>query len=80
MVSLVLQALKQHGEDIGIAFSGAEDVALVEYAHLTGRPYRVFRYFNAKLECMGAPVHGCTCVVDTTHCFCKQQCGHLHLS
>lgn len=33
-----------HGDDIGIAFSGAEDVALVEYAHLTGRPYRVFRY------------------------------------
>lgn len=65
MVSLVLQALKQHGEDIGIAFSGAEDVALVEYAHLTGRPYRVFRYFNASLECimvvweqpvLGAPV------------------------
>lgn len=39
-----MQALKQHGDDIGIAFSGAEDVALVEYAHLTGRPYRVFRY------------------------------------
>ncbi len=52
MVVLALQALKQHGEDIGIAFSGAEDVALVEYAHLTGRPYRVFRYFNAKLECI----------------------------
>ena len=40
---LFLQALKLHGDDIGIAFSGAEDVALVEYAHLTGRPYRVFR-------------------------------------
>ena len=39
----VLQALRRHGSDIGIAFSGAEDVALVEYAHLTGRPYRVFR-------------------------------------
>ena len=38
-----VQALKLHGDDIGIAFSGAEDVALVEYAHLTGRPYRVFR-------------------------------------
>lgn len=33
-----------HGDEVGIAFSGAEDVALVEYAHLTGRPYRVFRY------------------------------------
>lgn len=31
------------GDEIGIAWSGAEDVALVEYAHLTGRPYRVFR-------------------------------------
>ena len=37
------QALATFGDEIGIAFSGAEDVALVEYAHLTGRPYRVFR-------------------------------------
>eukprot|EP00878_Enallax_costatus_P046485 GHUV01056526.1.p1 GENE.GHUV01056526.1~~GHUV01056526.1.p1 ORF type:complete len:123 (-),score=27.01 GHUV01056526.1:67-435(-) len=37
-------ALKTFGTEIGIAFSGAEDVALIEYAHLTGRPYRVFRY------------------------------------
>ena len=37
------QALKTFGSEVGIAFSGAEDVALVEYAHLTGRPYRVFR-------------------------------------
>ena len=37
------QALEAFGEDIAIAFSGAEDVALVEYAHLTGRPFRVFR-------------------------------------
>ena len=46
-----MQALKQHGDDIGIAFSGAEDVALVEYAHLTGRPYRVFRYYSAVKLC-----------------------------
>jgi len=60
MVVLALQALKQHGEDIGIAFSGAEDVALVEYAHLTGRPYRVFRYFSAGLECaISSRVHLC---------------------
>ena len=38
-----LQALEHFGDEVGIAFSGAEDVALVEYAHLTGRPYRVFR-------------------------------------
>lgn len=37
------QALKTFGSDIALAFSGAEDVALIEYAHLTGRPYRVFR-------------------------------------
>jgi len=40
---LLLQALATFGSDIAIAFSGAEDVALIEYAHLTGRPYRVFR-------------------------------------
>ena len=38
------QALKTFGSDVGIAFSGAEDVALIEYAHLTGRKYRVFRW------------------------------------
>jgi hypothetical protein len=38
-----VQALAHFGEDIAIAFSGAEDVALIEYAHLTGRKYRVFR-------------------------------------
>ncbi len=37
------QALAHFGEEIGIAFSGAEDVALIEYAKLTGRPFRVFR-------------------------------------
>ena len=40
---VLLQALQTFGDDIGIAFSGAEDVALIEYAHLTGRPFRVFR-------------------------------------
>jgi hypothetical protein len=40
----VTQALAHFGEDIAIAFSGAEDVALIEYAHLTGRKYRVFRW------------------------------------
>lgn len=38
-----IQALATFGTDVAIAFSGAEDVALVEYAHLTGRPFRVFR-------------------------------------
>lgn len=43
-IYLLQQALKTFGSDIAIAFSGAEDVALIEYAHLTGRPYRVFRW------------------------------------
>ncbi len=40
----MLQALATFGDEIAIAFSGAEDVAVIEYAHLTGRPFRVFRY------------------------------------
>ena len=43
IIYLCLQALEAFGDEIAIAFSGAEDVALVEYAHLTGRPFRVFR-------------------------------------
>lgn len=43
-------ALKTFGSDIGIAFSGAEDVALIEYAHLTGRPYRVFSLDTGRLN------------------------------
>lgn len=43
-------ALKTFGDEIGIAFSGAEDVALVEYAHLTGRPYRVFSLDTGRLN------------------------------
>ena len=31
-------------------FSGAEDVALIEYAHLTGRPYRVFSLDTGRLN------------------------------
>ncbi|XWS15564.1 hypothetical protein CRYUN_Cryun34aG0011200 [Craigia yunnanensis] len=34
------KALEKFGNDIAIAFSGAEDVALIEYAKLTGRPFR----------------------------------------
>ena len=37
-------ALALYGTDLAIAFSGAEDVALIEYAHLTRRPFRVFRW------------------------------------
>ncbi|KAK9827682.1 hypothetical protein WJX81_008004 [Elliptochloris bilobata] len=43
-------ALEKFGSDIAIAFSGAEDVALIEYAHLTGRPFRVFSLDTGRLN------------------------------
>lgn len=43
-------ALRTFGDDVAIAFSGAEDVALIEYAHLTGRPYRVFSLDTGRLN------------------------------
>ena len=36
------KALETYGDGLAIAFSGAEDVAVIQYAALTGRPYRVF--------------------------------------
>ena len=56
------QALEQFGDEVGIAFSGAEDVAVIEYAHLTGRPFRVFRYANdwiamVRLETLSGKFH-----------------------
>ncbi|KAF3531201.1 hypothetical protein DY000_02037755 [Brassica cretica] len=44
------KALDKFGNDIAIAFSGAEDVALIEYAHLTGRPFRVFSLDTGRLN------------------------------
>ncbi|XP_019436028.1 PREDICTED: 5'-adenylylsulfate reductase 3, chloroplastic-like [Lupinus angustifolius] len=44
------KALQTFGNDIAIAFSGAEDVALIEYAHLTGRPFRVFSLDTGRLN------------------------------
>jgi len=44
------RALALYGPDIAIAFSGAEDVALIEYAHLTGRPFRVFSLETGRLN------------------------------
>ncbi|KAG9451391.1 hypothetical protein H6P81_011356 [Aristolochia fimbriata] len=43
-------ALRKFGGDIAIAFSGAEDVALIEYARLTGRPFRVFSLDTGRLN------------------------------
>jgi adenylyl-sulfate reductase (glutathione) len=44
------KALELYGDDIAIAFSGAEDVALIEYAKLTGRPFRVFSLETGRLN------------------------------
>nr|XP_043623384.1 5'-adenylylsulfate reductase 3, chloroplastic-like [Erigeron canadensis] len=44
------KALEKYGNAIAIAFSGAEDVALIEYAHLTGRPFRVFSLDTGRLN------------------------------
>ncbi|KAL9255095.1 5'-adenylylsulfate reductase 3, chloroplastic-like protein [Drosera capensis] len=44
------RALAQFGNDIAIAFSGAEDVALIEYAKFTGRPFRVFSLDTGRLN------------------------------
>ncbi|KAI3928565.1 hypothetical protein MKW98_024166 [Papaver atlanticum] len=44
------KALEKFGNDIGIAFSGSEDVALIEYARLTGRPFRVFSLDTGRLN------------------------------
>ncbi|ERN17395.1 hypothetical protein AMTRI_Chr02g215800 [Amborella trichopoda] len=44
------RALARFGNDIAIAFSGAEDVALIEYAKLTGRPFRVFSLDTGRLN------------------------------
>ncbi|XP_047330449.1 5'-adenylylsulfate reductase 1, chloroplastic-like [Impatiens glandulifera] len=44
------KALEKFGNDIAIAFSGAEDVALIEYARLTGRKFRVFSLDTGRLN------------------------------
>lgn len=44
------KALSMFGNDIAIAFSGAEDVVLIEYARLTGRPFRVFSLDTGRLN------------------------------
>ncbi|XP_076933721.1 5'-adenylylsulfate reductase 1, chloroplastic-like [Bidens hawaiensis] len=44
------KALEKYGNEIAIAFSGAENFALIEYAHLTGRPYRVFSLDTGRLN------------------------------
>lgn len=49
-LQIIDHALKTFGDEVAIAFSGAEDVALIEYAHLTGRKYRVFSLDTGRLN------------------------------
>ncbi|XAR56700.1 Adenylyl-sulfate reductase (thioredoxin) [Bertholletia excelsa] len=49
-LEIIDNALEKFGNDIAIAFSGAEDVALIEYARLTGRPFRVFSLDTGRLN------------------------------
>lgn len=46
----VKTALEHFGEHIAISFSGAEDVLLIEYAHQTRLPYRVFSLDTGRLH------------------------------
>src|SRR5262245_37291351 len=44
------RALDEHGSEVAIAFSGSEDVLLVEYAKQSGRPFRVFTLDTGRLH------------------------------
>ncbi|KAL1560084.1 5'-adenylylsulfate reductase 3, chloroplastic [Salvia divinorum] len=44
LLEIMDKALEKFGNDIAIAFSGVEDVALLEYDRLTARPFRVFSF------------------------------------
>jgi thioredoxin-independent 5'-adenylylsulfate reductase len=48
--TVITRALELFGDDIAIAFSGAEDVLLVEYAHQSGKPFRVFSLDTGRLH------------------------------
>jgi thioredoxin-independent 5'-adenylylsulfate reductase len=47
---IVDRALAAHGDRCAIAFSGAEDVLLIEYAAQSGRPFRVFALDTGRLH------------------------------
>jgi phosphoadenosine phosphosulfate reductase len=49
-ISIVDRALAFHGPDTAIAFSGSEDVLLIELARETGRPFRVFTLDTGRLH------------------------------
>ena len=47
---IVALALREYSPDIGISFSGAEDVALIDMAARAGYPYRVFCLDTGRLH------------------------------
>lgn len=47
---IVDRALREHGDACAIAFSGAEDVAVIEYAKQSGRPFHVFCLDTGRLH------------------------------
>jgi len=47
---IIDRALTDFGLDCAIAFSGAEDVVLIEYASRTGKPFRVFALDTGRLH------------------------------
>lgn len=49
-IAILERALDEHGGDVAVSFSGAEDVLLIEYAHQLGRPFRVFSLDTGRLH------------------------------
>ncbi|GAB0489525.1 hypothetical protein MMPV_000745 [Pyropia vietnamensis] len=49
-VEVIDHALTTFPGQVAIAFSGAEDVVLIEYAHRTGKPFRVFALDTGRLH------------------------------
>lgn len=49
-VQLIDHALTTFPDDVAIAFSGAEDVVLIEYAARTNKPFRVFALDTGRLH------------------------------
>ncbi len=47
---VVDRTLEAFGDEVAISFSGAEDVLLIEYAHQSGRPFRVFSLDTGRLH------------------------------
>ncbi|MCH9680094.1 MAG: phosphoadenylyl-sulfate reductase [Deltaproteobacteria bacterium] len=49
-LTIIRRALEHHGEHVTLAFSGAEDVLLIEYAKQVGLPFNVFALDTGRLH------------------------------